>query len=249
MPGRTLPGWLQERSGRKPTPTPTPTTRIPFTPAPAGIPSWLSKLTMQPAQTVTSFPERTHTATATDQPTVRELNEAYWRERQRAERLRSYGIEAQPIQERQTRVEIPDWLKGILPEGFSEKFIQAATGAPITFTGGGPVVGQVPTGEGMDVETQRKRAAMLASYGITAPEITGEEPEPEKKPELTRVPLTPFWEEKMADLLRSLETTETPTTWYDTGGGGWFPSYGGGGGYTPSKAASRWWMNLARWNI
>jgi len=24
---------------------------------------------------------------------------------------------------------------------------------------------------------------------------------------------------------------------------------GGGGGYTPQKAASRWWLNLSKWNI
>jgi len=30
--------------------------------------------------------------------------------------------------------------------------------------------------------------------------------------------------------------------------GGW-PTLGGGGGYTPQKAASRWWLNLSKWNI
>jgi len=236
------PDWLKQRlAARRTTYSPAfaglggaGPSQIPFTPAPPGIPDWLRQMIgpapppsgedrwrslipgMQPAEAVASFPRRTHTATATDQPTVQELNEAYWRERQRQDTSLG-GLLS---------------LLGRAGEGFLETF------------------GISPPKE---IPREGRPAYLGGAFGGRGlPPVKEEapaEPEIELDPYSTRGAF-PFWEEKYADLLRSVpETTETPPTWYDTGGG-WYP-WGGGGGatYTPQKAASRWWMNLAKWNI
>jgi len=247
-----LPDWLQRRtqaSGARVTSTP-------YTPSGGEgiVPTWLTQLTGG-APVQEPLPGRTGTMTATDQPTTRELNEAYWRERQHDQMLATYGIEAEPIQER-TRVEIPEWLRGMLPEGFSERMFEAATGAPITFTGGGPVVGgvQLPKLEGGPEYLQTRGGQELPEDPNSAIEqwladykagLIDDGLELQRQKERRGV---------VSRQLRYLALQEPPETTdvgdYEGGGGsGWWSPGGYGGGYTPKKAASRWWMNLSKWNI
>jgi len=169
------------------------------------------------------------------------------------------GIVAEPIQT-QTRLEIPEWLKGILPEGFSERFVDAATSAPITFTGGGPVVGQLQI-----PELEGGPEYLHARGGGIAPEeeetYTIEQWLEDYKAGLIDDGLELQKQKERRSVvsrqLRYLALQKPPGTTdvgdYDDGGGGgsgwWSPGGYGGGGYTPAKAASRWWMNLSKWNI
>lgn len=249
-----LPDWLQRRSqasGERVTSTP-------YTPNGGGsiVPTWLTQLTgAQPAPS----PASVGTMTATNQPTTQELNAAYWRDRQHAEMLAARGgIVAEPIQT-QTRLEIPEWLKGILPEGFSERMFEAATSAPITFTGGGPVVGGagLQSAEGGPEYLHTRGGRTLPEDPNSAIEqwladykagLIDDGLELQKQKERRSV---------VSRQLRYLALQKPPGTTdvgdYDEGGGGgsgwWSPRYGGGGSYTPAKAASRWWMNLSKWNI
>lgn len=246
---KSLPDWLQRRSqasGERVASTP-------YRPAPTAVPTWLTQLTgAQPAPSPASI----GTTTATDMPTTQELNAAYWRDRQHAEMLSSYGIEAEPIQD-QTRVEIPEWLRSLLPEGFSERMFDAATGAPTTFTGGGPVVSglQIPELEGGPEYLQTRGGREIPEEPYTIEQwledykagLIDDGLELQKQKRRRSVVSKQL---QYLALQKPPETTDVGD--YEGGGGGegwWSPSIRGGGRYTPSKAASRWWMNLSKWNI
>lgn len=272
MPNGNLPTWLQNlMKSRKTTPTQSPT------------PSLTSLLGLVGGAMAGAQPQPTPGAAgpvgaavmglpgATDLPAMEDLPsypeghvpgfpglERVQAEDKKLERKLPFTATAvdQPTAADLARLEAtPEWLRrmvmgaGIAPAAEAMKTIEEQS---TLFREPAPVQGAgiAPAAEAMDVIKERAGEPVEP---LSIVEQIYRDMGVFPGAETTRVPLPAFWEEKLADLFRSMpEVLPPPTTWYDQGGGrSWFPWRGGGGGgsYIPKKAASRWWMNMSRWNI